>query len=138
MNQTTLTAAMYSSAITGPIPSAIAYTILKDGFKDKKENNYKTITKKSEKNYTHKRVKHTRTYTIPDDSNRCTSITKKGERCMRHKLQDSDYCVTHHTIIKSNNTQEENIDKEENIKEKNILQENSIPRTWKNLYGLLK
>ena len=74
------------------------------------------------------RVKHTRTYIIPEDSIRCTAITKKGERCACRRLQESDYCVRHN---KKNNPKPITKIVQEKINE-------PIRRTLKNLYGLLK
>lgn len=96
-----------------------------------RDNNYGTIKNQENKlkpKYKFEpRVKHTRTYIIPEDSKRCTEITKKGERCICRRLQESDYCVIHNKKFKPRPNEVEKIVKKE-----------PISRTWKNLYGLMK
>ncbi len=119
-----LTAGMYSSLVNNNIPTAIGCAIMRDAFTENNDNNRESKNKKPT-NYP-KRVKHTRTHNIPEDSKRCTAITKKGEQCMCVRLQESNYCVTHNKKFKPRQIQEQTI------------QEEPIRKTWKNLYGLLK
>jgi uncharacterized membrane-anchored protein YjiN (DUF445 family) len=122
-------AGLYSSIINHNSSAAIGFSILKDLHNkeyEKHNNNYEQRVKHNN-NY-EQRVKHTRTYIIPEESVRCTSITKKGQRCMCRKLKESDYCVTHNNKFNSKLTAK--IIQEEKI-------EKPINRTWKNLYGLI-
>ena len=128
------TAGVYSSLLSGNIPLAVGYAIMKDSFTEKNKNNHKTENSNSEKIDIYskhikkpKYIKKTRTHTIPEDSERCISITKKGERCVCRKLQDCDYCVIHNKKLKPIL-----------IYEEKIVKEKPIRRKWYNLYGLLK
>ena len=130
-----LTAGLYSSIKNDNVPAAIGFSVLKDlqnNYETKKQcgaarqfNQEESKNKNQEVKY-YKRVKHTRTYIIPEDCSRCTAITQQGERCQCRKLQESDYCVTHNKKLNPSPI----IVQEEKIK-------NPIRRTWKNLYGLL-
>ena len=121
-----LTAGMYTSIINGNAPAAIGFSLMNEVFKDKNgnthENNH-TPRNEIPRHLHHKR--HKRTYNLPEDSKRCISITKKGERCACQRVQESDYCVTHNKLNKPPPIQEEKIVKE------------PIRRTWRNFYGLL-
>lgn len=122
---TILNAAMYSSIINHNTSAVIGLSVMKDLQNNKSEK----INDKYEKpnNIYKPRVKHTRTYIIPEDNFRCAAFTQKGERCMCRKLKESDYCVTHNKQFNPKpitKNQEEKIEKQ-------------IGRTWKNLYGLI-
>lgn len=133
---TILNAGLYSSIINQNSASAVGFSILKDLHNEKQTNQYEQRVKdnnkyeKSLKDYSkyEQHVKHTRTYIIPEDNVRCTSITQKGERCMCRKMKESDYCVTHNKKFNPKPTTK--IIQEEKI-------EKPIHRTWKNLYGLI-
>ncbi len=78
-----------------------------------------------------KRVKRTRKFNVPEDSERCTAITKKGNQCMCHKMKETNYCITHNKQLNKTQIQDQ-------IQEEQIVKEKSICRSWKNLFGLLK
>ena len=116
-----LTAGLYCSIKNDNVPAAIGFSVLKNLQNETKTQcgprQFNQEEPKNKKYY--KRVKHTRTYIIPEDCSRCTAITQKGERCQCRKLQESDYCVTHNKTFNPS-------PQEEKIK-------NPIRRTWKNL-----
>jgi|LakMenEpi03Aug12_release.lakeMendotaPanAssembly.Ray.scaffolds.fasta_scaffold2924134_1 hypothetical protein len=82
MNQKILTAKMYSSLINENTSTFVGCRIMKNAFTENDKNNHKYKIQNKNKIY-YKKVKHTRTHTIPEYIKLCTEITKKAnEMCM--------------------------------------------------------
>lgn len=121
-----LTAGMYTSLMNDNRTGAMGYAMLKDlNNQSNPSNNYERGQYKFKSvidDTKEPRIKQTRIYNIPEDSKRCSKITKQGEQCKCSRLKESDYCVIH---------------KPKEIKDPPVVEAKPIPKTWKNLYGLL-
>lgn len=127
-----LDAGIVASLANNDLNSAVGCASIKQLIGKKDNNTYTTQQKHSNKSKIttrYKHVKRRRTYNIPEDGKRCIAITKKGEQCICQRLQQANYCVIHNKKYNP---------KEPTVEEEPKLEKETICRTWKNLYGLLK